>query len=117
MAFGLLALGILLGHFTSRTNVDTIKETASLSRQRRSMHAPCKLTTVQTQAGRNFDALFKERSSKKHACVNSRKECMGFGLPRNYNAYHLDRKSILIDGKVDDDAWAEVYNSYVNTFI
>ena len=40
--------------------------------------------------------------------MHDNENCMNYGLPRTYIAYHLGDKTINIDGKLDDEAWAEV---------
>jgi len=34
--------------------------------------------------------------------------CTSGGLPRTYTAYHLNGKTVNIDGRLDDPAWQEV---------
>ena len=41
--------------------------------------------------------------------------CNTFGLPLTYNAYHLNGKTINMDGRLDDEAWAEV--PWTETFV
>ena len=41
-------------------------------------------------------------------CIHDNEDCLSYGLPRHYIAYHLRDKTINIDGKLDDEAWAEV---------
>ena len=41
-------------------------------------------------------------------CINDQSECNTYKLPRTYVANHLNGKQIIIDGKLDDDAWQEV---------
>ena len=41
--------------------------------------------------------------------------CNTFGLPLTYIAYHLNGKTINMDGRLDDEAWAEV--PWTQTFV
>ena len=41
-------------------------------------------------------------------CIHDNENCLSYGLPRHYITYHLRDKTINIDGKLDDEAWAEV---------
>ncbi|XP_052820248.1 uncharacterized protein LOC128246081 [Mya arenaria] len=51
---------------------------------------------------------FLDRHRQKLSCAEDRKHCETFYLPKNYNAYHLNGKTITIDGRLNDDAWKEV---------
>jgi len=45
--------------------------------------------------------------------------CASGGLPRNYIAYHLNGKTVNIDGRLDDPAWQEVpwTETFMGTYI
>lgn len=49
-----------------------------------------------------------ERVQDNNACVQKPEDCGKFGLPRTYSAYHLNGKSLVVDGRLNDSAWAEV---------
>lgn len=49
-----------------------------------------------------------ERVQDNNACVQKPEDCGKFGLPRTYSAYHLNGKSLVVDGRLNDSAWIEV---------
>lgn len=102
---GLFIVGILIGYVTGKGPSNTIQEHESVAQ---AIRASCNSPTPVTAAAKTYFDRFVERHSEKYACVNKPKECWNDGLPRHYTAYHLNGKSINMDGKLDDDAWNEV---------
>lgn len=108
----LFVAGILIGYFSGKNassnneNIDGNNEPVSVAD---AIRASC--SADQVDPDDNGDTYFQrylERHDEHNACVNSADQCWDFGLPRHYIAYHLNGKSINIDGKLDDEAWNEV---------
>mgnify|MGYP000346714758 CR=1 FL=1 len=103
----LFILGIIIGYFSGKGNVPPEPKNRGNDIVA-AIRSACSMTTLQTPAGRRYFQRYLERHANKHACVNSAEECLDFGLPRHYIAYHLNGQDIVIDGKLDDKAWLEV---------
>lgn len=106
----LFVLGIIIGYFSGRGHAQVVEKTTGDDIVE-AIRSACSMTTLHTPEGRRYFQRYLERHANKHACVNSAEECLDFGLPRNYIAYHLNGKNIVIDGKLDDKAWLEVNRS------
>lgn len=105
LTLGLFVIGILIGYFTGHVSTSTIPEHESVVQ---AIRASCNSPIPATVAAKTYFDRFVERHSEKYACVNKPTECWNDGLPRHYIAYHLNGKSINMDGKLDDEAWQEV---------
>lgn len=102
----LFILGIIIGYFSGKGR--TPPPPKNQNDVVEAIRSACSMTTLHTPEGRRYFQRYLERHSEKHACVNSAEDCLDFGLPRHYIAYHLNGKDIVIDGKLDDKAWLEV---------
>ncbi|XP_060554717.1 uncharacterized protein LOC132715684 [Ruditapes philippinarum] len=101
-----LALGIIIGHFAIEKADDTEGQGDS-----QKLNAGC---------GAKFTAPWKQyRESYLDNCVKescmSPSSCNTEDLPRTFLAYHLNGKTVNIDGKLDDEAWTEI--PYSETFM
>lgn len=107
VAVVLFVIGIIIGYFSGAGSKST---TVSTSRPNvaDAIRSTCGDTTIRTPSGKLFLDRYVQRHSEKNVCLKNPEDCLDFGLPRNYIAYHLHNKSIKIDGKLDDDAWNEV---------
>ena len=47
-------------------------------------------------------------SYTKDVCLGKNVNCNTSKLPRKYIAYHLNGKTVNIDGQLNEEAWAEV---------
>ncbi|XP_045162533.2 uncharacterized protein LOC123527253 [Mercenaria mercenaria] len=101
----LFAIGIGIGYATGRGSTNKRVSMASVAEAIRST---CGNTMIRTPSGKLYFDRFVQRHNEKHACVASQKDCWNFGLPRNYIAYHLNGKTITMDGRLDEEAWNEV---------
>jgi hypothetical protein len=107
VALVLFAIGIVIGYFSGRGNSSSTV-TTSTGTVAEAIKSECSEATIKSAAGKLFIDRYVEKHSEKNICLKSASECWDFGLPRNYVAYHLNEKSITIDGKLDDEAWKEV---------
>ncbi|XP_045162534.2 uncharacterized protein LOC123527254 [Mercenaria mercenaria] len=103
----LFIIGIIIGYFSGRGSSSTTVVTPEQS-VAEAIKSSCSDVTIDTPSGKLFLDRYVERHSEKNICLKSPVDCWDFGLPRNYIAYHLNNKSIKIDGKLDDEAWNEV---------
>lgn len=105
IAFVLFAVGISIGYVSGRGSSadDTQKSCVSDA-----IRSECGATVSRMASGTLYLDRYIQRHNKKQECVTSEKECWDLGLPRHYIAYHLNGKSIVMDGKLDEDAWNEV---------
>ncbi|XP_060577885.1 uncharacterized protein LOC132735000 [Ruditapes philippinarum] len=101
----MFAIGIGIGYASRKGSSNTDSPTASVAE---AIRATCSGPAAQTPSGKLYFDRFVQRHNEKYACVKTKEECWNLGLPRNYIAYHLNGKTITIDGKLDDDAWKEV---------
>jgi hypothetical protein len=101
----MFAIGIGIGYASRKSSSNTETPTESVAE---SIRATCSGPAAQTPSGKLYFDRFVQRHNEKYACVKTKEECWNLGLPRNYIAYHLNGKTITIDGKLDDDAWKEV---------
>lgn len=100
------AIGIGIGFASGKGSSSTESPTATVAE---AIRATCSgSSTSRTTSGKLYFDRFVQRHNEKFACVKSKYECWDLGMPRNYIAYHLNGKTITIDGKLDDDAWKEV---------
>jgi hypothetical protein len=109
----MFAIGIGIGYASGKGSSNTESPTASVAE---AIRATCSGSAAQTSSGKLYFDRFVQRHSEKYACVKTEEECWNLGLPRNYIAYHLNGKTITIDGKLDDDAWKEVNMFYHYSF-
>lgn len=112
VALFMFVLGIIIGYFSGKGNTPEQQQNPKDSIVK-AIRSACSMTTLHTAEGRRYFQRYLERHAEKHACVNSPVECLDFGLPRHYIAYHLNGQSINIDGKLDDQAWLEVSRLYM----
>lgn len=104
----LFSIGVLIGYFSGK-GTSTVTEVPANGGVADAIRSTCGAETMRTPSGKLYFDRYVERHSEKQACVNNPEKCWDFGLPRNYIAYHLNGRSILIDGKLDDEAWNEVH--------
>ena len=107
VALVLFIVGVLIGYYSAPSN-----NTGSTSNLDvtvvEAFAAHCSQSKAKTTAAKTYFQRYSERHSEKLACIDDAGSCWDFGLPRTYNVYHLNGKTITIDGKLDDDAWKEV---------
>lgn len=98
-------IGILIGFFSGKGSKTVVTSSQSVAD---ALRTSCSDIAIKTPSGKLYFDRYVERHGEKQACVTKPEDCWDFGLPRHYNAYHLNGKSIVVDGKLDDDAWKEV---------
>lgn len=103
----LFAIGIIIGYFSGKGSTSTTVVTSHQS-VADAIRSTCGDTTIQSPSGKLYFDRYVQRHNEKNVCLKAPEECWDFGMPRNYIAYHLNGKSIKIDGKLDDAAWTEV---------
>ena len=54
-------------------------------------------------------------SYQDNVCLKKTTSCHTLKLPRNYVAYHLNGKTVNIDGQLTEEAWTEV--PWTETFV
>jgi hypothetical protein len=101
----LFTIGIIIGYFSGRHNISNTGPSSSVAE---ALRTECSDLAIKTPSGKLYFDRYVERHSEKQACVSRPEDCWDFGLPRNYIAYHLNGKSVNIDGKLDEEAWTEV---------
>ncbi|KAJ8308721.1 hypothetical protein KUTeg_013595 [Tegillarca granosa] len=95
-------IGILIGHFAIE------KITSQPDNEGKRDSQTFKLGNACTNEIKNFTYLHRYMNTcNKDICDTSSKTC-SFTLPKHYIAYHLNGKSVNIDGHLDDEAWQEV---------
>jgi hypothetical protein len=68
----------------------------------------CRESFSYSNITRLYIKRYEETNSGKFSCLKRGSDCWNYELPRHYIAYHLNEKTILLDGKLDEEAWKEV---------
>ena len=116
VGIALFVVGILIGYFSGKSGTDDNSSGRAGGNQGSgsvadAIRASCSadIANPADAADNTYFRRYLQRHDDHNACVDSLADCWDFGLPRNYIAYHLNEKTINVDGKLDDDAWEEVY--------
>ncbi|KAL4238204.1 hypothetical protein ACF0H5_002916 [Mactra antiquata] len=99
----LFVVGIVIGHY------GIPKSTSESESNVEYLNTECTTTTYDAEWDtyrNNFVVLRYLQEAVESSC--NKATCNTEDLPRTYISYHLDGKSIKIDGKLDDPAWLEV---------
>ncbi|XP_052760334.1 uncharacterized protein LOC128203098 [Mya arenaria] len=109
VSIAVFLLGIAIGYASGNGNTDEVP-TAKNTILEQLQSSTCYNSYFDKSDSKvnRFYGTFLERHRKKLTCVKGRNECENLYLPRNYNAYHLNGRTINIDGVLNDDAWKEV---------
>ena len=106
IALVLFVIGILIGYFSGRAAKST--EITHHESVAEALADSCSMSMPTGSEIKTYFQRYLERHSETYACINNVQECLDFGLPRHYIAYHLNGKRVKIDGQLDDEAWKEV---------
>lgn len=92
----LFALGIIIGHFAIEKS-----STDDGDQEKLSTHCEVKFS----EKGENYRKSYLDKCVAD-SCPST--SCNEEDLPRTYLAYHLNGKTVDIDGRLDETAWTEV---------
>ncbi|XP_052760386.1 uncharacterized protein LOC128203141 [Mya arenaria] len=111
----LFVIGILIGYYSGKAAGSSSSSSSSASVEGGSgsvaaaLTSSCLLEEIKgDQKTRLFIDRYVERHNVKHVCISEAYQCQDFNMPNHYIAHHLNKKAIVIDGRMDEEAWEEV---------